>query len=139
MSEHTPRTRRPGRRCAGRLCSGPRDRMHAPGLAQASPQPAPLGPLLTVDAARRVGWLVYQTHDGAWGRPATRHDLWACKPVSWPANVHPARLHETCDDALAEVEECLAFQVGMTRTALHETVLNALPRRYRAFIEERRR
>jgi hypothetical protein len=94
---------------------------------------------LTVDAARRVGWLVYQTHDGAWGRPATRHDLWACKPASWPAGVEPARLHATCDEALAEVEERLAFQLGMTRAVLHEAILNALPPRYRALIEERRR
>ena len=138
MSEHTPRTLRPRPRVRGRTRID-RDALSAPAVPSAHTRSAGLRPLLTVEAARRVGWLVYQTSDGAWGRPATRHDLWACKPASWPSNVQPARRHETCDDALTEVEERLAFDAGMTRTVLHETLLNALPPRYRALIERRRR
>ena len=138
MSEHTPRTLRPRLRARGRTRSGHGVAVPPPAVPTDRPRSARLRPLLTVDAARRVGWLVYQTSDGAWGRPATRHDLWACKPVSWPPNVQPARRHETCDDALTEVEERLAFEAGMTRTVLHERLLNALPPRYRALVEQRR-
>jgi hypothetical protein len=82
-------------------------------------------PVLTVQMARAAGWLVYETHDGAWGQPATRRG-WKCKPASWPEGVQPERLYATRDDALSEIEERLSAQYGLAREVLQEKLLELL-------------
>ena len=76
-------------------------------------------PVLTVEMARAAGWLVYETHDGAWGQPARRRG-WKCKPASWPESVHPDRLHATRDDALSEVEKRLSARYSLARGTARE-------------------
>lgn len=84
-------------------------------------------PVLTLEMARAAAWLVYETHDGAWGQPA-RQRGWKCKPVSWPDSVHPDRLHATRDDALSEIEKRLSAWYGLTREELQERLLELLGR-----------
>lgn len=68
---------------------------------------------MTPELADRLGYRVWESSNGAWGRKATC-DVWLACPKSWPLAVRPAKQHKSLSDALAFVESEVASKLGVT-------------------------